>query len=722
MNQSNDLFSTMAQASSIDPAAEIAQLSAEIARHARLYHTDDAPEISDGEYDAKMKRLIQLESENPQLRKTDSPTTKVGAEPSDQFAPVVHARPMLSLDNVFSRDELNDWLYSKNRFLGLPIGYSEPTTAELKYDGVSLALRYENARLVSAATRGDGTTGEDVTANARYIAGVPHFLPAGTPRILEVRGEVVMPKAVFLDLNASGKAGKQFANPRNAAAGSLRQKNAMKTEERGLVFMPHGLGEVDGNLPETWTEILSLLGEWGFDRGGDKTKIIWGTQGNINKMMQAFVEIESNRADLPFDIDGVVVKFDQLAVRNRLGQVSRTPRWGVAHKFPAEQASTTLNAIDIQVGRTGRATPVARLQPVNVGGVIVSNVTCHNELYVQQKDLRIGDRIIIQRAGDVIPQIVSHAPANEGHEARPAWTMPEQCPVCGSAIVRDLEEADAYCTGGLHCEAQIVERLKHLVSRDALDIDGLGESALREFHAEGMIESLHDVFRLSEHRNSLIVREGWGVASVDKMLASIDKARTTTVDRALYALGIRLIGRTATKALAIDLGSTEEIVQRMRELSRLRATVRDDHIAQVISAAKADERALKKAAETLNIPGVGPAIIRNFIDFIQDEENARAAFDLWMELDIQALERAKSVQSDVTGKTVVFTGTLETMSRDEAKSQAERLGAKASGSISAKTDLLIAGPGAGSKLKKAADLGVKVITEQEWVTIVQSAG
>lgn len=701
---------------------ELATLAAEIERHSSLYHTDDQPELIDAEYDALVRRNTAIEEKFPHLVRLDTPSNKVGAAPSSKFLPVTHAVQMLSLDNLFNREDADEWLKRTRKFLGFASDSPLPMTSEMKLDGLSLSLRYENRILTCAATRGNGTVGENVTANAKVVTGIPHRLPDAAPDILEVRGEVYMTKQQFLDLNESGAAGKEFANPRNAAAGSLRQKDAAKTAARGLVFAPHGMGETSARISDTWKEAVAILSQWGFGPAGGPQDSVWSHDGSVDAVMGVFAEIEAIRATLPFDIDGVVHKVDAISLRERLGQVSRTPRWGVAHKFPAERATTPLNDITVQVGRTGRITPVARVEPVSVGGVIVSNVTLHNQDHIAKYDLRIGDVVELQRAGDVIPQIVGHVTSPETHEALPPYVFPTSCPVCGSPIARDPEEADSYCTGGLHCEAQIVERLKHLVSRDALDIDGIGEEIIRELHAEGILDSLHDVFRLRDHRGALITREGWGVASVDKMLASIEAARSTTVDRALYALGIRLVGRTSTKALAINLGDTEAIVTRMRELGEIRRMTRDELIAQGMDASKADQRGLKKAAEDLAIPGVGPAIIRNFSDFLADPENAREAFDLWTELDVRDLERIASVASEVTGKTVVFTGSLETMSRDEAKAQAERLGAKASGSISAKTDLLVAGPGAGSKLKKAQDLGVRTITEQEWLDIVRNAG
>ena len=698
---------------------ELARLSREIDLHSQRYHNDDAPLLIDADYDALFRRNAAIEKRFPDLARADSPSTKIGAPPSEKFAPVEHAVPMLSLENAFTREDVIDQVGRIRRFLGLGAGEPLRMSSEYKFDGISLSLRYERQRLATGATRGDGAVGENVTANARTVDGIPHMLPEDAPDILEVRGEVYMPKATFLELNESGAAGRTFSNPRNAAGGSLRQVDASKTAKRGLSFVVHGIGEISNTPWQSWSDALADLKRWGFAVHDQDT--IWHHGGTVDEIMDVFEQIEGQRAGLPFDIDGVVHKVSDLATRQRLGQVSRTPRWAFAHKFPAEQATTTLQAIDIQIGRTGKATPVARVAPVNVGGVVISNVTLHNEDHIARLDLRIGDTIILQRAGDVIPQIVGHQTPDDDHARLAQYQFPTACPICTSTITRDPEEADSYCTGGLHCEAQIVERLKHLVSRDALDIDGIGEEIIRELHADGLLDSLHDVFRLGNHRADLISRDGWGATSVDNLLASIEKARSTTVDRAMYALGIRLVGRSATKALALDVGGTGEIVSRMHELRAIRAATRDQLIAQGLDAAKADERGLKKAAETLAIPGVGPAIVRNFTDFLSDEDNARRALDLWAELDIRPLEKAATIQSEVSGQTVVFTGTLQTMSRDEAKAQAERLGAKVAGSISAKTDLLVAGPGAGSKLKKASDLGVRTVDEEGWLAIVAAA-
>lgn len=708
--------------------AELARLADEITEHSRLYHTEDQPVLLDFEYDAMFRRNQDIEARFPHLVRENTPSAKVGGPVSGKFAKVTHARPMLSLENAFTREDVEDKIGQIRRFLAVPADAPLHMDSEYKMDGLSISLRYEDRKLTCAATRGTGEIGENVTANARLVEGVPHELPADAPALLEVRGEVYMSKQAFLDLNeritreakAASKEPKLYANPRNAAAGSLRQVNAAKTGERKLSFVLHGLGDTSGSLDASWSEVAAILQTWGFGAPLPQAGL-WHHDGSVDAIMKVYETIEAERATLAFDIDGVVHKVDDMALRERLGQVSRTPRWAFAHKFPAERASTPLNDIEIQVGRTGRITPVARVAPVGVGGVIVSNTTLHNEDHVRDLDLRIGDTVVLQRAGDVIPQIVGYSTDAEAHAALAPWAFPTACPICGSALERAEDEADTYCTGGLHCEAQIVERLKHVASKDALDIDGFGDKVVREFHEIGILDRPRDIFRLREHRDMLVAREGWGTSSIDKLLASIEAARSPTVDRAFYALGIRHIGRTVTKALARELGDTVGILGRFRELGEVAARTEAEFLAKGLTPAKAHERGLKKAAETLAMAGIGPEIVGRMLSFIADDENRDIAFDLWAELDIQNLEKVKTLESEVSGKTVVFTGTLVTMSRDEAKAQAEKLGAKVSGSISAKTDLLVAGPGAGSKLAKAQGLGIRTMDEEGWLAIVRAA-
>ena len=705
---------------------ELARLSQEIAKHADLYHAKDQPDLLDSEYDAMVRRNAAIEKRFPHLVRDDTPSNDVGAAPSSQFAKVTHAQPMLSLDNLFDRADVDEWLEQRMRFLSLPLDAELTVTGEYKLDGLSLSLRYENRQLASAATRGDGTTGEDVTANARFVEGIPHRLPEDAPDVFEVRGEVYMTKAMFLALNESFAAGRVFANPRNAAAGSLRQKDAAKTAKRGLMFAPHGVGEASAPIGSEWPEIIAKLSAWGFgpaDGPQDHVSVHTGTIATIaDLIMDRFGEIEAGRAGLPFDIDGVVYKIADVKTRERLGQVSRTPRWAVAHKFPAERASTNLDDITVQVGRTGRITPVARVQPVNVGGVIVSNSTLHNEDHIKKLDLRIGDTVVLQRAGDVIPQIVAYSTSREAHDALPPYVFPTQCPVCGSTIVRDPEEADSYCEGSLHCAAQIAERLIHIAGRDALDIDGLGDKNVVELNEAGFLKRPADIFLLGRHRDDMLRRERWGQTKVDNLLRSIDAARSTTVDRALYSLGIRHVGHSATKALAREWGGIDEVLLRIREMSDLRRQVSGQLHGDGATQAVADEKALKKVAETVAIPDIGPVVMRNLLDFFEDEGNAALATALFEQLDLKVLEKVKALASQINGKTVVFTGTLVMMSRDEAKAQAERLGAKASGSISAKTDLVVAGPGAGKKMAQAEALGIRVIDEAAWQEIVRTAG
>ena len=689
-------------------ATELARLSSEVAKHSALYHTEDAPLLLDSEYDALVRRNSAIEARFPDLMRDDTPSNKVGSEPSSRFAKVKHSRPMLSLDNAFSEEDVGGFIVQMRKSLGLSADAAMPMSHELKLDGLSVSLRYEDRLLVCGATRGDGTTGEDLTANARQVAGVPHTLPAGAPGVLEVRGEVIMTKASFLGLNASGLAGKTFANPRNAAAGSFRNSDPRKTAARKLSFHVHGIGEWSSGMPERWEDAIALLTTWGFS--AETLPFMRYTNGTVAEIMDVYAQIEALRSGLPFDIDGIVHKIDSMAQRDRLGNISRTPKWAFAHKFPAEQAKTRLQDITIQVGRTGRLTPVARIEPVNVGGVIVSNATLHNADHITKLDVRIGDLIIIQRAGDVIPQLVGVATEANEHQRLAPYAFPTVCPVCSAPVVRDEEEADSYCSGGLQCEAQVVERMCHISSRDALDIDGLGGKIIAELHADGMLNRPADIFRLHQHRQALLTREGWGATSVDKLLATIDAARSCSVDRTLYSLGIRHLGRSSTKLLALEWG----------DIASVRAKI-DHYRTKRSLSAMPRERINDELAKEIAIPTIGKVLIGNLLDFFDDDDNRRIADDFFSELRPEALAKVQAVDSEVSGKTVVFTGSLETMSRDEAKAQAERLGAKPSGSISAKTDLLVAGPGAGSKLTKAQGLGVRCIDEQGWLDIVARA-
>jgi DNA ligase (NAD+) len=594
---------------------------------------------------------------------------------------------MLSLDNAFSAEEVGEFVARVKRFLNLPGDAPVAFTAEPKIDGLSCSLRFENGALVLAATRGDGTTGEDVTANVRTIADIPQRID-GAPEVLEVRGEVYMSKADFEALNdrqeASG--GKVFANPRNAAAGSLRQKDPSITGARPLRFLAHGWGEVSAPLADTQHDAMRRIEAFGIPVSDLLVRC-----DNFDAMLARYRAIEQARADLPFDIDGVVYKVDRLDLQERLGFVARAPRWGLAHKFPAEKAETTLDAIDIQVGRTGKLTPVGRLKPVGVGGVIVANVTLHNRDEIARLGLRIGDRVRIQRAGDVIPQVVENLTRDE---PRDPFVFPGRCPQCGSEAVAEEGEVDIRCTGGLICPAQRFERLRHFVSRGALDIEGLGEKSIAEFIELGWLNSPADIFRLHQHRDELLGREGWKDKSVDNLIAAIEAKREPDGPRFLFGLGIRHVGIVTARDLLKCFGTIEEL---------RRVATSDDATAELAAA-----------------EGVGPVVAEALVDFFHEPHNREALDDLLSEVSPRPFV-SDAKQTEWSGKTIVFTGSLETMSRDEAKAQAERLGARAAGSVSAKTDLVVAGPGAGSKLKKAAELGIRVVDEAEWAAIVAGA-
>ena len=673
--------------SEVDAANRLMRLSREIARHDRLYHGQDAPEISDAEYDALVRENRELEERFPHLVRADSPSRRLGAAPTTALAKVAHARPMLSLENAFSEEEVADFIGRVRRFLNVLSDAFVATTAEPKIDGLSCSLRYERGKLVLAATRGDGTVGEDVTANVRTIADIPQSI-AGAPEVLEVRGEVYMSKADFEALNERQEAsgGKIFANPRNAAAGSLRQKDASITAARPLRFLAHGWGEMSEPLADSQFEAMKRL-----EALGIPVSELLVRCDNLAAMLAHYRAIEKARADLPFDIDGVVYKVDRLDLQERLGFVARAPRWGLAHKFPAEKAETTLEAIDIQVGRTGKLTPVGRLTPVGVGGVIVANVTLHNRDEIQRLGLRIGDRVRIQRAGDVIPQVVDNLTRDE---VRDPYVFPDHCPECHSEAVAEEGEVDVRCTGGLICPAQRFERLRHFVSRGALDIEGLGEKSIAEFIELGWLNSPADIFRLHKFRDQLIGREGWKEKSVDNLLGSIEAKREPDGPRFLFGLGIRHIGIVTARDLLKSFGTIEEL--------RRVATSPDAR------------------AEFAAVEGVGPVVAEALVDFFHEEHNRDALDDLLSEVRPKPFV-SDAKQTEWTGKTIVFTGSLETMSRDEAKAQAERLGARAAGSVSAKTDLVVAGPGAGSKLKKAEELGIRVIGEADWAKIVAEA-
>ncbi|UIP05586.1 NAD-dependent DNA ligase LigA [Erythrobacter sp. SDW2] len=707
-----------------EAANELMRLAKQIAHHNRRYHAEDDPEITDQEFDALVRRNEALEAAFPHLVREDSPSKGVGhAVASSPLGKVTHEVRMMSLDNAFSDEEVAEFIARVRRYLNL--GEDEPLafTAEDKIDGLSCSLRYENGVLDRAATRGDGQVGEDVTANVAHIADIPQKLtplplaggagggPVGgggsaptpdpsrkregeVPEVFEVRGEVYMAKQDFAALNAAQHeaGGKLFANPRNAAAGSLRQKDASVTAKRPLRFWAHGWGAASEVPGTTQSDVVRQLAAWGFPVSPHFRRC-----DTLEEMLAAYAAIGASRPDLPYEIDGVVYKVDRLDYQQRLGFVAKAPRWAIARKFPAEQAETTLESIDIQVGRTGKLTPVGRLAPVLVGGVTVTNVTLHNRDEIARLRVRPGDRVLVQRAGDVIPQVVKNlTPEVE----RAPFVFPDHCPECGSEAVNEEGEVDVRCTGGLICPAQRTERLKHFVSRAALDIEGLGEKTIDQFFALGWLESPADIFRLRKRRDQILALEGWKDKSVDNLLASVENKRQPDAARLLFGLGIRHVGAVTAR----------DLMKNFHELPALRNAAEKAHAG--------DQDAL---AALTGIDGIGGAVVEALGDFFHEEHNRAVWDDILSEVSPPPYI-VETLDSPVAGKTVVFTGKLETMSRDEAKAQAERLGAKAAGSVSAKTDLLVAGPGAGSKLKKAAELGIEVIDEAGWAAIVAAAG
>jgi len=674
---------------------ELKRLAAEIGKHDKAYHQKDAPPISDAEYDALRARNDAIEARFPDLVRPDSPSRRVGAPVSDGFAKITHAKPMLSLGNVFSEEELGDFLDGVRRFLkelrddpSIPV----ELVSEPKIDGLSISLRYEGGDLVHAATRGDGTVGEDVTANMRTLKDLPQNL-ADAPAVLEVRGEVYMSKSDFAALNAAQEAagGKVFANPRNAAAGSLRQLDTSITASRPLSFFAYAWGETSEPLAETHWDFLERLKAWGFQVNPNSRLC-----ADANELMAHYREINAGRPDLPYDIDGMVYKVNRLDWQERLGFVSRAPRWAIAHKFPAEQVQTRLNAISIQVGRTGTLTPVAELEPVTVGGVVVSRATLHNADQIAALDVRAGDTVVVQRAGDVIPQVVE-AVQDAEHDKRPEFNFPTVCPECGSAAIREDGEAATRCTGGLICPAQAVERLKHFVSRNAFDIEGLGGKHIETFYDDGLIKTPADIFRLAERRGDLEGREGWGEKSIDNLEIALQQRKNIPLERVIFALGIRQVGQATARLLAKQYGSLQAW--------RAAMDAARDHDGDAY-------------ADLTNIDGIGPAVAEDLLAFCAEPHNNEVLDDLAALLDVADFEAPDDADSPVAGKTVVFTGTLEQMTRNEAKARAESMGAKVAGSVSKKTDFVIAGPGAGSKEKKARDLGVTVLSEEEWVALI----
>ncbi|MAO57145.1 MAG: DNA ligase (NAD(+)) LigA [Rhodospirillaceae bacterium] len=682
-----------------DAAVELERLAGEIAAHDDRYYRDDAPEISDADYDALRQRNAAIEARYPNLIRKDSPSNKVGAAPAEGFAKVTHSVPMLSLGNAFSEEDVADFLDRVRRFLSLPADEVVEVMAEPKIDGLSVSARYEAGKFVMAATRGDGREGENITENLRTLGDLPEtiiakdLLGGGIPDVLEVRGEVYMAKSDFQALNdrQAAEGAKVFANPRNAAAGSLRQKDPAVTAARPLRVFFYSWGEVSEVSWETQAEFYEKLTEWGFQTNS-RARLC----RSLDEIMAAYSNTETERASLDYDIDGMVYKVNRLDWQGRLGQVSRAPRWATAHKFAAEKATTVLEKITVQVGRTGVLTPVANLTPVTVGGVVVGRATLHNEDYIAEKDIREGDTVIIQRAGDVIPQVVEVVPDKRPQGAQ-AFVMPETCPECGSIAIREEGEAAKRCTGGLICPAQAVERLKHFVSRDAFDIEGLGAKNIESFWGEGWLKSPADIFDVETLTGRLDGREGWKEKSIENLKRAIEDRREIGLDRFVYALGIPQVGQATARLLARTYGSW----------TALKASMAD-----------AQDRESEAYADLIDIDQIGPSVADDLLGFFAEDHNQEVLRQLEAALDIQDMEVADTSGSPVAGKTVVFTGSLETMGRSEAKAKAESLGAKVSGSVSKKTDYVVAGPGAGSKLKKAEELGVAVLTEEEWADLV----
>ena len=688
--------------------AELARLAKVLGEANLAYHTRDDPEISDGTYDALKRRNTEIEARFPDLKRSDSVSEQVGAAPVEGFSKVKHAVAMLSLSNAFDDTDVAEFDERVRKYLGIAAEQPLAYTAEPKIDGLSLSLRYESGKLVQAATRGDGEVGENVTANARTISDIPQIIK-GAPDVLEVRGEVYMSHADFEALNTRQTAtgDKTFANPRNAAAGSLRQLDSNVTKSRPLLFFAYAWGALSNPLAQTQKAAIDQLHAYGFTTN-PLTALCEGPE----QMIAHYRKIEEQRATLGYDIDGVVYKVDDLALQDRLGFRSTTPRWAIAHKFPAELAWTRLEGIDIQVGRTGALSPVARLQPVTVGGVVVSNATLHNEDYITGldskgveirggKDIRVNDWVQVYRAGDVIPKVADVDLAKRSEDAQP-FIFPDRCPECDSEAVREPGDAVRRCTGGLICPAQAVEKLKHFVSRGAFDIEGLGAKQVEQFYIDKWIAEPADIFTLKDRYGSgvqqLKNREGWGDKSASNLFDAIEEKRSIPLDRVLFALGIRHVGDSASSLIALHYGDWVTLETAMQ-------------------GAVAQEGAAWE--DLIDVDGVGAVMAGSLVNAFAQERERASIERLVTQLDIQPVARPDTAGSPVAGKTVVFTGTLEKMTRAEAKARAERLGAKVSGSVSAKTDILVAGPGAGSKAKKAADLGIETLDEDGWLTLIE---
>jgi len=731
-------------------AAELAALAEILLRANQDYHADDAPQLSDAEYDRLKRRNAEIEAAFPHLKRADSPSDRVGAAPSEGFSKVSHAQRMLSLGNAFDAEEITDFDGRIRKYLGLGPNAPLRYTAEPKIDGLSLSLRYEGGKLVQAATRGDGSVGENVTANARTIDDIPQTL-TGAPDLLEVRGEVYMSHADFAALNArQAEAGaKTFANPRNAAAGSLRQLDPAITRARPLRFFAYAWGALSEPLAETQKGAIDRLAALGF-----KTNPLTALCDGPDEMLAHYARIEQQRASLGYDIDGVVYKVDDLALQHRLGFRATTPRWAIAHKFPAELAWTRIEAIDIQVGRTGALSPVARLAPVTVGGVVVSNATLHNEDYIagrdsngnairDGKDIRVGDWVQVYRAGDVIPKVADVDLSKRPDDAQP-YRFPETCPECGSAAIREEGDAVRRCSGGLICPAQAVEKLKHFVSRGAFDIEGLGAKQVEMFYHDDQlpVRTPADIFTLeardAKNLTKLANRDGWGETSARNLFAAIEERRRVPLRRLIFALGIRHVGEVAAADLARHYGSWTALAKAVdlagpaatRQLQADRAVARERQAAaqegrraRIKPVRDAvweglDSAALAAWTDLTGIDGIGATVAVALVTSFQQPAERESIDALVAELTITDAAAPATADSPVAGKTVVFTGTLEKMTRAEAKARAEALGAKVSGSVSAKTDIVIAGPGAGSKAKKAADLGVQILDEDAWLALI----
>jgi DNA ligase (NAD+) len=676
--------------------AELEALEGEIAEHDLAYYQKDSPLVIDAEYDASRRRNETIEVRFPDLMRAGSPSQRVGAAPATGFAKVAHTRPMLSLGNAFDDGDVREFMARVRRFLGLPEGEIIEVVAEPKIDGLSVSLSYKDGLFVHGATRGDGSTGENVTANLITIASLPKEIEGGMPGILDVRGEVYMGKEDFAALNQRQEeaGGKIFANPRNGAAGSLRQLDPSITAARPLSFFAYAWGEIREPPAKTHWELLQRLGDWGFQ---------------INPLARLFTDVEAllayhaemaqRRHALDYDVDGMVYKVNRIDWQERLGQISRAPRWAIAHKFAAEQAETAVERITIQVGRTGALTPVAELRPVTVGGVVVSRATLHNEDEIARKDVREGDTVVVQRAGDVIPQVVSVRVDKRPPDSVP-YVFPDACPICGSHALRAEGEVTRRCTCGLVCPAQAVERLKHFVSRDAFDIEGLGGKHIETFFADGLIKAPGDIFRLPDRADEIKEREGWGEKSLEKMISALAERRRVALDRFIYALGIPQVGQATARLLAKQYNSLDNWREAMK------------------AACDPESEAY---ADLVNIDGIGPLVAADLLSFCAEAHNADVLDDLGGLLVVAEFLASAARETPVAGRMVVFTGTLETMSRGEAKARAEALGAKVAGSVSKKTDYVVAGADAGSKARKATELGITVLDESAWLEMIEGA-